>query len=178
MKKVLIALMTIATVSSTATFANNDGGKNEKPGTIVSVAVSNDAFTTLVAAVKAAGLVDVLNGEGPFTVFAPTNDAFGKLPAGTVDGLLMPESKESLTAVLTYHVIAGEFMAADVVKAIKNNGGKFTINTVQGGRLVASMKGKNVILTDAAGNSSTVVIADLKASNGVIHAIDSVVLPE
>jgi uncharacterized surface protein with fasciclin (FAS1) repeats len=175
MKKLLIALMTITTISSTATFANNHGGKKDKPGTIVSVAVSNDAFSTLVAAVKAAGLVDVLNGEGPFTVFAPTNDAFGKLPAGTVEGLLKPEAKESLTAVLTYHVIAGKFMAADVVKAIKKNGGKFKIKTVQGGTLVASMKGKNVILTDASGNTSTVVIADVKASNGIIHAV---VLPE
>ncbi|MFT4526277.1 MAG: putative surface protein with fasciclin (FAS1) repeats [Granulosicoccus sp.] len=178
MKKVLIALMTIGTISSSSATVLDNGGKDGKTGTIVSVAASNEAFTTLVAAVKAAGLVDVLNGEGPFTVFAPTNDAFGKLPAGTVDGLLKPEAKETLTAVLTYHVVAGKFMAADVVKAIKKNGGEFEIKTVQGGTLVASMKGKNVILTDVSGNTATVVIADVAASNGIIHAIDSVVMPE
>ena len=178
MKKVVFALMMItAGVSSTAVAHDHDG-KGGEESTIVGVAVSNDAFTTLVAAVKAAGLVDVLNGDGPFTVFAPTNDAFGKLPDGTVDGLLRPEAKDDLTAVLTYHVVAGKFTAQDVVAAIKKNNGKFTIKTVQGGALTASMKGKSVILTDAAGNTSTIVITDVKASNGIIHAIDSVVMPK
>lgn len=176
MKKVMIALMTVAMTGS-AVFANN-GGKDGGGETIVGVAAGNRDFSTLVAAVKAADLVATLSSEGPFTVFAPTNDAFAKLPAGTVDGLLKPEAKATLTAVLTYHVVAGEFKAAAVIDAIKKNKGKFEITTVQGGKLIASLKGKNVILTDEKGNVATVVIADVAASNGVIHAIDSVVMPK
>ncbi|MFY0605008.1 MAG: fasciclin domain-containing protein [Flavobacteriaceae bacterium] len=145
---------------------------------IVGVAVSNKNFTTLVTAVKAAGLVEVLSGKGPFTVFAPVNGAFDKLPKGTVGTLLKPENKKLLTAILTYHVVAGKFDAKAVVKAIKANKGKFVITTVQGGKLTASMQNDKVILTDAKGNTSTVVIADVKASNGIIHAIDSVVMPK
>lgn len=145
---------------------------------IVGVAASNENFTTLVAAVKAAGLVETLSADGNFTVFAPVNDAFAKLPEGTVASLLLPESKETLTAILTYHVVAGKFMAADVVKAISENGGKFVIPTVQGGTLTASISGENVILTDMKGNVSKIIITDVAASNGVIHAIDSVVMPE
>jgi uncharacterized surface protein with fasciclin (FAS1) repeats len=176
MKKVIIALMTVA-ISGTAVFANNGGNSGDEE-TIVGVAAANKDFSTLVAAVKAAGLVETLNSAGPFTVFAPTNAAFDKLPKGTVEGLLEPDAKDQLVAVLTYHVVAGEFNAAAVVEAIKKNKGKFVIKTVQGGTLTASLKGKNVILTDGAGNTSTVVIADVKASNGIIHAIDSVVLPK
>jgi len=154
----------------------NTDDKKDNP-TIVGVAVGNENFSTLVAAVKAAGLVETLNGEGPFTVFAPTNDAFGKLPEGTVAGLLKPESKDALTAVLTYHVVAGEFKAADVVKAIQSNGGTFTITTVQGADLTATLDGDKVVLTDAKGGKSTVVLTDVPASNGVIHAIDTVVMP-
>ena len=154
----------------------NENDKKDNP-TIVGVAVSNENFSTLVAAVKAAGLVDTLNGDGPFTVFAPTNDAFAKLPEGTVAGLLKPESKSTLTAVLTYHVITGEFRAADVVKAIQDNGGSFEITTVQGATLTASLEGDKVVLTDAKGGKSTVVLTDVEASNGVIHAIDTVVMP-
>lgn len=150
----------------------------ESTPTIVGVAASNENFSTLVAAVKAAGLVDTLNSEGPFTVFAPTNAAFDKLPEGTVASLLKPENKGTLTAILTYHVVAGKFDAAAVVGAIKANKGSFTVTTVQGGTLVASLKGDNVILTDEKGNISTVVIADVAASNGIIHAIDSVVMPK
>ena len=117
---------------------------NETP-TIVGVAVSNENFSTLVAAVKAAGLVDTLNGDGPFTVFAPVNTAFDKLPEGTVAGLLKPESKKTLTSILTYHVVAGKFMAADVVKAIGDNNGKFSIPTIQGSMLTASLSDGNVI---------------------------------
>ncbi len=146
--------------------------------TIVGVAASNKNFTTLVAAVKAAGLVSTLNGDGPFTVFAPVNAAFDKLPEGTVAGLLKPESKATLTAILTYHVVAGKFMAADVVKAIAANNGKFSIPTVQGSMLTATISGENVILTDAKGNKSKIIITDVAASNGVIHAIDSVVMPK
>jgi len=144
---------------------------------IVGVAIANENFSTLVAAVKAAGLVETLSGNGPFTVFAPVNAAFDKLPEGTVAGLLKPESKEALTSLLTYHVVAGKFMAADVVKAIGENNGKFSIPTVQGGTLTASLSDGNVILTDAKGNTSTIIITDVAASNGIIHAIDTVVMP-
>ncbi|KRP08935.1 MAG: beta-Ig-H3/fasciclin [Sphingobacteriales bacterium BACL12 MAG-120802-bin5] len=150
-------------------------GGNE---TIVGVAAGNDNFTTLVAAVKAADLVDVLSGDGPFTVFAPINAAFDALPAGTVDKLLMAENKDVLTAVLTYHVVAGKYMAEDVLMAIKKNGGSFTIKTVQGGTLIASVKDGNVILTDEKGGMATVIKTDVGASNGVIHAIDAVVMPK
>ncbi len=149
----------------------------EQTPTIVGVAAANEDFSTLVAAVKAADLVETLNSDGPFTVFAPTNAAFDKLPDGTVDELLKPESKDALASLLTYHVVAGKFMATDVVKAIGDNNGKFSITTVQGGTLIASLSGDNVILTDEKGNTSTIVITDVAASNGVIHAIDSVVMP-
>jgi len=146
--------------------------------TIVGVAAGNDDFSTLVTAVKAADLVETLSGEGPFTVFAPTNDAFEKLPDGTVAGLLEPDSKDALTGVLTYHVVAGEYDAAAVMKAIEDNNGKFTAKTVQGGEIVLSISDGNVSLTDEKGNSSTVIMADVDASNGVIHAIDAVVMPQ
>ncbi|TQO36446.1 putative surface protein with fasciclin (FAS1) repeats [Arenibacter algicola] len=144
---------------------------------IVEVAAGNDAFSTLVAAVKAADLVGTLSSEGPFTVFAPTNDAFGKLADGTVESLLLPENIETLTGILTYHVVSGKFEAAAVIEAINANNGKFTVTTVQGGSLDLSLKDGNVILTDAKGGMGTVVIADVAASNGVIHAIDTVVMP-
>lgn len=152
----------------------------EVPATlnIVGVAAGNDAFSTLVTAVTAAGLVETLSSEGPFTVFAPTNDAFAKLPEGAVAGLLTPESKDALTAVLTYHVVAGKFEAAAVIEAIQANDGAFIVDTVQGGQITLSLNAGNVILTDANGNTSTVVIADVAASNGVIHAIDTVVMPK
>jgi uncharacterized surface protein with fasciclin (FAS1) repeats len=145
---------------------------------IVGVAAGNDSFTTLVAAVTAAELVDTLSGEGPFTVLAPTNDAFNKLPEGTVDTLLKPESKEKLASVLTYHVVSGKFESAALISAITDNDGKFTVETVQGGKIDLSLEDGKVILTDANGGKSTVVIADVAASNGVIHAIDSVVMPK
>lgn len=144
---------------------------------IVGVVVGNENFSTLVAAVKAADLVETLSSAGPFTVFAPTNDAFSKLPEGTIATLLKPESKATLSSILTYHVVAGKFDAAAVVAAIKANNGSFTISTLQGGTLVASLDGANVVLKDEKGNMSKVVIADVAASNGVIHAIDSVVMP-
>ena len=154
-----------------------EGVVEEQTPTIVGVAVANENFTTLVAAVKAAGLVETLNGKGPFTVFAPLNSAFEKLPEGTVAGLLKPENKKSLTELLTYHVVAGEFKAADVLKAIKDNKGSFKITTVQGGTLTATLSDGGVVLTDEKGNTSKVVLTDVAASNGVIHAIDSVVMP-
>lgn len=168
------------TISSVANNTDPTDKKDNKKSddTIVTVAASNENFTTLVAAVKAAGLVDVLNSAGPFTVFAPTNDAFDKLPKGTVNTLLKTENKELLTAILTYHVVAGKFIAKDVLAAIKANNGKFDIKTVQGNTLTASLKDGKVILTDTKGNTSTIVITDVAASNGVIHAIDTVVMPK
>lgn len=145
---------------------------------IIEIASGAEDFSTLVAAVKAAGLVATLQGEGPFTVFAPTNDAFGKLPEGTVATLLKPENKGTLTAVLTYHVVAGEFDAASIISAIKLGGGEAMIKTVQGGTITATLNDGKVVLIDENGGKSTVTAADVDASNGVIHAIDMVVLPK
>ena len=146
--------------------------------TIVDVAVGSKDHTTLVAAVKAADLVTTLQSAGPFTVFAPTNAAFAKLPAGTVEYLLKAENKATLAKILTYHVVAGSFNATLVVKAIKDGGGSATLKTVSGGNLVASIKEGKVILTDEKGATSTVVATDLAANNGLIHVIDAVVLPK
>lgn len=145
---------------------------------IVGVASGNADFSTLVAAVGAAELVETLSSEGPFTVFAPTNDAFNLLPAGTVDNLLKPENKATLISILTYHVVAGKFEAAAVIEAINSNNGKFEVTTVQGGKIILSLVDGNVILTDEKGATSTVVIPDVAASNGVIHAINAVVMPK
>ncbi|QBA64162.1 fasciclin domain-containing protein [Muriicola soli] len=147
------------------------------PETIVGVASGNENFSTLVAAVQAADLVGTLSSDGPFTVFAPTNDAFAKLPEGTVESLLQPENKASLINILTYHVVAGEFAASAVVEAINSNDGSFVVETVQGDKITLSLDGENVTLVDAQGNASTVIMADVPASNGVIHAIDAVVMP-
>lgn len=144
---------------------------------IVSNAVNSKDHTTLVAAVKAADLVETLQGEGPFTVFAPTNMAFEKLPKGTVETLLMPENKATLQKVLTYHVVAGKHSAADIMKAIKMGKGKAEFTTVAGEKLTAMVTNGKVQLKDVAGNISTVTIADVNQSNGVIHVVDTVVLP-
>lgn len=144
---------------------------------IVENAVNSKDHTTLVAAVKAAGLVDTLEGPGPFTVFAPTNEAFDKLPAGTVDTLLKPENKDMLVKVLTYHVVSGKVTAKDLKKQIKMGGGKAVLKTVQGGSLTATMQGGKIILTDEKGGTSTVTIADVYQSNGVIHVVDTVLMP-
>ena len=146
--------------------------------TVVDVAVGSKAHTTLVAAVKAADLVGTLQSAGPFTVFAPTNEAFAKLPKGTVENLLKPENKSTLTTILTYHVIAGNLDAAAVVKAINDGKGKVTLKAVSGGTLTASLKNGKVILTDEKGGTATVTATDLKAGNGVVHVIDAVVLPK
>jgi uncharacterized surface protein with fasciclin (FAS1) repeats len=161
-KKALFALA--IGLTATAASAHNHGGKETMAGTIVQVAAGNPDFSTLVAAVKAAGLADTLNAAGPFTVFAPTNAAFAKLPAGTVESLLKPENKDKLTAILTYHVVAGKVMAADVVKlksADTVNGKAVTIDASMGVKV----------------NNANVTATDIKASNGVIHVIDTVVLP-
>lgn len=146
--------------------------------TIVSVAAGNENFSTLVTAVQAAELVETLNSDGPFTVFAPTNDAFAKLPEGTVETLVKPENKEKLTGILTYHVVSGAYNAADVIEAIQSNNGSFEVKTVNGGTITLTLKDGNVLLTDANGGTATVVIADVMASNGLIHAIDTVVMPK
>ncbi|MDM9631727.1 fasciclin domain-containing protein [Robiginitalea aurantiaca] len=154
------------------------GTEAQSTPSIVGVAASNEAFATLVAAVKAADLVGTLESAGPFTVFAPTNDAFAKLPDGTVESLLKPENKKALAGILTYHVVAGKFMAADVVKAIQDNNNAFVVKTVNGQSLTLSVKDGSVMVTDANGNAAKVTATDVKASNGVIHVIDSVVLPK
>ena len=165
MKK-LLGLGLIAGVLSTAVVAQTT------PGTIVDVAAANSTFSTLVTAVKAADLATTLSGKGPFTVFAPTNDAFAKLPAGTVESLVKPENKATLVSILTYHVVSGAVMAADVVKL----DGK-AVKTVQGGEITVGAKDGKVTLTDANKGVANVTAVDVKASNGVIHVIDAVLMP-
>ena len=160
---------TQVTVGGAPMYANKD---------IIDNAVNSKDHTTLVAAVKAAGLVDTLKGPGPFTVFAPTNTAFAALPAGTVDSLLKPESKSALTKVLTYHVVAGKVDAATLSKAIADGGGKATLKTVSGGILTAMSSGGKVMVMDESGGSATVTTADVLQSNGVIHVVDHVLLPK
>jgi uncharacterized surface protein with fasciclin (FAS1) repeats len=166
-----------AAVDEGAADAMMDSAATAEPGTIVDVAVGNADFSTLVAAVTAADLGATLSGEGPFTVFAPTNEAFAKVDSATLTALLTPAKKADLTALLTYHVVAGKLTAADVVKAITDGGGTATLTTVQGAPLKATLDGDKVILEDAAGGKSTVILTDVEASNGVIHAIDTVVMP-
>ena len=144
---------------------------------IIQNAVESKDHTTLVAAVKAAGLVDTLEGPGPFTVFAPTNEAFAKLPAGTVDNLLKPENKDTLIKILTYHVVPGRVRSKDLMKLIKAGRGKATVKTVRGEDLSAAVVGGKIVLTDAKGGASTVTIADVFQSNGVIHVVDAVLMP-
>ena len=144
---------------------------------IVDNAVNSKDHTTLVAAVKAAGLVQTLKGPGPFTVFAPTNEAFAKLPAGTVDTLVKPENKATLTKILTYHVVSGTHSAADIMKAIKAGNGKAMMKTVEGEELTFTMAGPAVEIVDAKGGKSKVTIADVNQSNGVIHVVDTVLMP-
>ena len=145
---------------------------------IIDNAVNSKDHTTLVAAVKAAGLVDTLKSAGPFTVFAPTNAAFAALPAGTVDTLLKPENKGMLSGILTYHVVAGKMDAASLSKAIADGGGQAMLKTVAGGTLTAKTSGDKVMVMDEKGGSATVTIADVYQSNGVIHVVDKVLLPK
>jgi uncharacterized surface protein with fasciclin (FAS1) repeats len=151
---------------------------NAQTADIVDVAISSPGHTTLVAAVKAADLVNTLKGAGPFTVFAPANKAFDKLPEGTVETLLKPENKAALANILTYHVVAGNLKAADVLAAIKAGKGKAVVKTVQGENLTATLENGKVILTDAKGGKATVTTTDIAASNGVIHVIDTVLMPK
>jgi uncharacterized surface protein with fasciclin (FAS1) repeats len=179
---VSIAITTAATFASAQMMGSNDnpmvgGAPMYKTKNIVENAVNSKDHTTLVAAVKAAGLVDTLAGKGPFTVFAPVNSAFDSLPAGTVEMLLKPENKPALTKVLTYHVVAGNFDSKAIRKAIKAGNGKAEFTTVAGGKLWAMMDGNTLILVDEKGGRSRVTIADVRQSNGVIHVVDSVLLP-
>jgi uncharacterized surface protein with fasciclin (FAS1) repeats len=157
----------------------NVGGAPMYPSkNIIQNAVNSKDHTTLVAAVKAAGLVDTLQGPGPFTVFAPTNGAFGKLPAGTVETLVKPENKATLTKILTYHVVPGRMTAVNLMKAVKDGGGSAKLKTVEGEELIVKQDGPGKLwITDAKGNTSAVTIADVLQSNGVIHVIDAVLLP-
>ena len=168
MKKVFVMLLAFA--SSLSAFSQ---GKD-----VVDIAIGSADHTTLVAAVKAADLVSTLKGTGPFTVFAPTNAAFDKLPEGTLASLLKPENKAQLAKILTYHVVAGNLDASAVVAAIKSGNGKAVLTTVSGGKLTASLDKDKVKLTDESGKSAYVTTADLKATNGVVHVIDGVVLPK
>jgi uncharacterized surface protein with fasciclin (FAS1) repeats len=168
MKNLFLVLIAFA-VSVTAFSQSKD---------VVDIAISSPDHTTLVAAVKAADLVTTLKSAGPFTVFAPTNAAFDKLPAGTVTTLLKPENKAQLAKILTYHVVAGNLDAAAVTAAIKAGKGKAVVTTVSSGKLTASLDKDKVMLTDESGKTAYVVVADLKGSNGVVHVIDGVVLPK
>lgn len=145
--------------------------------TIVENAVNSKDHTTLVAAVKAAGLVDTLSSPGPFTVFAPTNEAFDRLPAGTVDTLVQPENKATLTKILTYHVVAGRYSAADLVKLVHDGHGAATLTTVQGETLKVTRQGQHLLVTDQKGGVAHVTIGDVFQSNGVIHVVDAVLMP-
>lgn len=177
-------LFILAAFFTSATFAQMGktvmvGGAAMYPSkNIIENAVNSKDHTTLVAAVKAAGLVETLEGPGPFTVFAPTNSAFDKLPAGTVETLLKPENKAKLTAVLTYHVVPGKLDSKELLSMVKAGMGKATLKTVQGENLYVSMKGKKIMITDENGGVATVTIADVNQSNGVIHVINKVLLPK
>jgi uncharacterized surface protein with fasciclin (FAS1) repeats len=182
MKNTVKMLLAVAafTIVATVAFAQNPmvGGAAMYPTKdIIDNAVNSKDHTTLVAAVKAAGLVDTLKGKGPFTVFAPTNAAFEKLPAGTVETLLKPENKDMLSKVLTYHVLAGSYDSKAIMKAIKEGQGSASFKTVSGGTLTATMHGQYIVLTDEKGGTAHVTIANVYQSNGVIHVVDSVLMP-
>ena len=172
-----LSLALLAPLAPTAHAGTASAAAPAKQSTVVDVAVSSPDHTTLVAAVKAAGLAGTLSSTGPFTVFGPTNAAFDALPAGTVDTLLKPENKATLTGVLTYHVVPGAVDAATLLSTIKAAGGKAELTTVQGGKLVASVDGGRVVLTDAKGGKATVTATDLVAGNGVVHVVDRVLMP-
>lgn len=175
--KLLVSLAAALALTAAPAFADHHAASEQASSTIVETAIASPQHETLVAAVKAANLVDTLGSEGPFTVFAPTDAAFDKLPAGTVAELLKPENQGKLRSVLTYHVVPGDVSASELIGMIQNNGGSAQLKTVQGGMLTASLSGDNVILTDASGGTATVVQADIKAANGMIHATNAVSMP-
>jgi uncharacterized surface protein with fasciclin (FAS1) repeats len=170
-------LLALAAATALAIMPATASAGSGPKGNLVAAAMSSKDHETLVAAVKAAGLVDTLASGGPFTVFAPTDAAFAKLPAGTVDTLLQPANRDQLRAVLTYHVVPGKVTSAQLVEMIGKNGGQAKLTTVQGGTLTASLSGSSVLITDAAGGAAKVTAADLLQSNGVIHVTDAVSLP-
>jgi uncharacterized surface protein with fasciclin (FAS1) repeats len=181
MKKLIIAGFALAAIAIAPT-ANAQtkmvGGAAMYPTkNIIENAVNSKDHTTLVAAVKAAGLVETLEGAGPFTVFAPTNEAFDKLPAGTVSNLLKPENKATLVKILTYHVVAGRLSAADLMDKVKDGGGKAELKTVEGGTITVMQKGKKLYLVDEKGGKSWITISDVFQSNGVIHVVNAVLMP-
>lgn len=181
-KLVALSLLALVTMLSSTAFAQKPvtvGGAPMFPNkNIIENAVNSKDHTTLVAAVKAAGLVETLQGNGPFTVFAPVNAAFDALPAGTVDTLLKPENKGTLTAVLTYHVIAARLNSKALERMIKQGNGRAILKTVQGGELTATMNGSDINITDAKGNTARITITNVNQSNGVIHVVDRVLLPQ
>jgi len=180
--KSALAALAIVTLFNGVSYAEQTvevGGSAMYPSKdIIDNAVNSKDHTTLVAAVKAAGLVDTLKSAGPFTVFAPTNEAFDKLPAGTVDGLLKPEAKDTLVKILTYHVVSGNLDSKKIATLIKKGHGSATLKTVSGGSLIATMKGKDLLLTDEKGAVSKVTIANVYQKNGVIHVVDTVLMPK
>lgn len=183
MKRIFLLVFVIAAMAfSSEVYAQKNpmvgGAAMYATKDIVDNAVNSKDHTTLVAAVKAAGLVETLKSAGPFTVFAPTNAAFDKLPAGTVGMLVKPENKATLTTILTYHVVAGKMGSKEIAAAIKAGSGKAELTTVQGGKLWAWMEGKNLMLKDEKGGTSKVTITDVFQSNGVIHVIDTVLMPK
>lgn len=173
------AALAVTALSATAQKTDPDvGGAPMYPSkTIVANAVNSPIHKTLVAAVKAAGLVDTLNSPGPFTVFAPTDDAFGKLPSGTVDNLVQPENKATLTKILTYHVVPGKYDSKKLMHEIKSHGGTLELKTVEGNNLTFTMAGTQIKLTDDKGGSAMITTADVYQSNGVIQVVDSVLMP-
>ncbi len=179
MKKILFTTAFLLSLCSWAEKTVEVGGAAMYPSKdIIDNAVNSKDHTTLVAAVKAAGLVDTLKGKGPFTVFAPTNEAFSKLPTGTVESLLKPEAKSKLTKILTYHVVAGKIDSKELLNLIKKGKGIAELKTVSGGKLTASQVGEAIIIKDEGGQSSAVTIPNVYQSNGVIHVVDSVLLPK
>ena len=173
----LAAALSVGAVSAMAADVMVGGAPMSPTKDIIDNAVNSKDHTTLVAAVKAAGLVETLKGPGPFTVFAPTNAAFDKLPAGTVDTLVKPENKSTLTTILTYHVVPGKLDAKALLAKIKDGKGSASLTTVQGEALTAKLNGKKVTITDAKGNTANVTIADVMQSNGVIHVVNKVLMP-
>ncbi len=183
MKKSILAILLALTFGLISFSANAEkdpmvGGSAMYPSkNIVENAVNSKDHTTLVAAVKAAGLVDTLEGTGPFTVFAPTNEAFAALPEGTVDTLLKPENKGTLTKILTYHVVAGRMSTGDLKKKIKQGGGKAALTTVQGGTLTVTMQDGKYVVTDEKGGTATITIPNVYQSNGAIQVVNAVLMP-
>jgi uncharacterized surface protein with fasciclin (FAS1) repeats len=167
----------VRTVDPAPSAAPGEATRNAPTASILAIATANAPLSTLVTAVEAADLSATLSGPGPFTVFAPTNEAFAKLPPGTLDTLVKPENKAKLAGLLTYHVVAGTVSAADLARQIQAGGGTATLTTVAGGALTATLDGEGVVLTDAKGGKARVVAQDARASNGIIHAIDTVVMP-